>query len=125
MGSTKKTEISNRQLDIKKEGKVFYLGCNHRSIHFRLPPRHHQAFNPPLPPLPLPTLYQTSSYLIQPHSGVLVDAIREATNINLDILVIAFIPQAVAVTSENVFNGSRCWVWARGLESQLGSGRSV
>lgn len=39
---------------------------------------------------------------------------------NLDILGSAFVP--VAVTSENIFDGGRCWVWARGLESKLGSG---
>ena len=38
------------------------------------------------------------------------------------ILWSAFIPQAVAVVSENVvFDGHSCWVWARGLESKLGS----
>ena len=53
--------------------------------------------------------------------GGLVDAIKEATNMNLDILGSAFVP--VTVKSENVFDGGRCcWIWARGLESKLGSG---
>ena len=40
---------------------------------------------------------------------------------NLDIFGSAFVP--VTVTSENVFDGGRCcWIWARGLESKLGSG---
>ena len=40
---------------------------------------------------------------------------------NLDILGSAFVP--VTVKSENVFDGDRCcWIWARGLESKLGSG---
>ena len=32
---------------------------------------------------------------------------------NLDILGSAFVPR--------VFDGGRCWVWARGLESRLSS----
>ena len=39
---------------------------------------------------------------------------------NLDILGSELVP--VAVTSENVFDDGRCWIWTRGLESKLGSG---
>jgi hypothetical protein len=35
---------------------------------------------------------------------------------NLDIL------GSAGVTSENVFVGGRCWVYAKGLKSKLGSG---
>lgn len=50
-----------------------------------------------------------------------MDAIKDATNMNLNILGRALVP--VAVTSENVvFDGGCRWVWARGLESKSGSG---
>ena len=52
-----------------------------------------------------------------------MEAIKEATNMNLDILGSAFVP--VAVTSDNVVvfdGGCRCWVWTSGFESKLGSG---
>ena len=50
-----------------------------------------------------------------------MDAIKEATNMNLDIFGRVFVP--VAMMSENLeFDGGCRWVWARGLESKLGSG---
>jgi hypothetical protein len=105
------------EISIHKKKARFYLGCSHRSISF------HLDLLPPPSLLIFFFLFFSSNprpNILISDLGGLVDAIKEATNMNLDILGSAFVP--VAVTSESGFDGGRCWVWARGLESRLGSG---